>query len=61
MAGVVFNAVAVAHLLHHFQVEHGALFQALGFHQAVAGLELGQILLKFRTYIPGGSIQVVAV
>src|ERR1039458_8531824 len=33
VARVVFDAVTVADLLHHFQVEHGALVQALGFHQ----------------------------
>ena len=35
VAGIVFYAVAVAELLHHFEVELGTLFEALGFEQAL--------------------------
>ena len=42
VAGVVFDAVAEAHLLHHLKVILGAHAQALGFNQFVLGLQLLQ-------------------
>ena len=46
MAGVVFNALAVAHFTEHFQVKTRALRQALGFHQLAFALEEGQPLAQ---------------
>ena len=40
--GIVLHPVAVAQLLQHLDVETGALFQPLGFHQLVLFLELRQ-------------------
>ncbi|MCY1305130.1 hypothetical protein D9M70_549150 [compost metagenome] len=37
IARVVLDAVAIAELEDHFQVEAGTLLQALGFHQLVGG------------------------
>ena len=39
VAGVVLDAVAVADLLHHFEIEHGALLQALRFDEFALFLE----------------------
>ena len=41
VAGVVFDAVAVADGLDHFEVEAGALVDALGFDQAAFLFEVG--------------------
>ncbi len=48
MAAVVLDALAVAHLLHHLQVEAGALLQALGFHQLAVAHKLGHPLAQFQ-------------
>jgi len=44
VARVVFDAVAVTQFQDHLQVETGALFQALGFHQLVVGAQVFQAL-----------------
>ena len=51
MAGVVFDAFAVADFRQHFEVKAGALFQALGFDQLVHADQLFQALGKF--YLDG--------
>ena len=48
IAGVVLDAVAVAQLQHHFDVIPGALFQALGLHQAVVVPQLLQPLIQLH-------------
>ena len=40
MARIVLDAVAVADLFHHFEIEHGALVQALRFDQLALGFQL---------------------
>ena len=45
VAGVVFNALAEAHLIEHLQIEHRALLQALRLYDAPVGIELGETLL----------------
>ena len=47
VARIVFDAVAVAQLHDHFQVEAGALFQPLGFYQFVVGTQVIKALLEF--------------
>ena len=45
--GIVLDAGAVAKLLHHLHVVHGALLQPLGLHQLALSLEEGHPLLQF--------------
>ena len=59
VAGVVFNAVAVAELLEHFQIELGALFKALGLEKLSLLFEMGKPLLEFHTNVCTGALQVV--
>ncbi len=40
MAGVILDAIAVAHLLHHFQIEGGPHLQALRFEELALALQL---------------------
>ena len=47
MARVILDAGTVAHLLHHFQVVAGPLFDALRFQQTVFPFETGQLLIQF--------------
>ena len=61
VAGVVLDAVAVAELFHHLEVELGALFKALGFEQAVRALELDEAFAQFVADIAHGADEVVAV
>ena len=61
VAGVVLDAVAVAELFHHLKVELGALFEALGFEQAVRALELDEAFAQFVAYVAHGADEVVAV
>ena len=42
MARVVLDAVAEAHLLHHLEVVHRALLEALRLEQAVLGLQISR-------------------
>ena len=52
MAGVVFDAVAIAHLLEHLQVVGGALFEPLGLQQPALAVEqvepVMQLAANFR-------------
>ena len=41
VTAVIFAAVAVAHFAQHFQVEAGALFQAVCFQHFVLSVEMG--------------------
>ena len=59
MAGVVFNAVAVAQFLDHFQIQLGTLFQALGLHQLAVLLEVREPRGQFIADVPGRALQVV--
>ena len=43
MPGVVLDAVAVADLLHHLEIEHRALVQALRLEELALGLELAAV------------------
>ena len=59
--GIVFDAVAIAHLLHNLEVKHGALAEPLGFEQltllpelAEPPLELIQDTLKGPLALVGG-------
>ncbi len=47
VAGIVFDAGAVADFLEHFHVIHGAHFDALGFQQFAVGLEPADAFLHF--------------
>ncbi|MNG03596.1 hypothetical protein D3C84_866850 [compost metagenome] len=47
VARVVFDAVAVAQLEDHLQVETGALLQALRLHQFIVGAQVFQAFLQF--------------
>ncbi|OPZ72537.1 MAG: hypothetical protein BWY80_01107 [Firmicutes bacterium ADurb.Bin456] len=46
MAGVILDAAAKAHLLHHFHIVTGPLFQALGLQQFFPGAQFGQAFLQ---------------
>ena len=48
VAGIILDAVAKPQLLHHFQVETGALSQALGLQQFPLLLEPGEALAQLR-------------
>ena len=54
--GVIFDARAVAQLLHHLDVIHSALLQPLGLHQLVLPLEEGYPLLQFPIDLLNGGI-----
>ncbi len=54
--GVVLDAGAVAQLLHHLDVVHGALLDALGLHQHVLGLEPGHPLLQLPVDLLDGLV-----
>ena len=47
VAGVVFNALAEPHFMHHFQIVIRAHFDPLGFEQFVLRLEFGNAALHF--------------
>ena len=57
--GVVLNAGAVAQLLHHLHVVHGALLEALGLHQHVVGLEVGHPLLQLPVDLLDGGVHLL--
>ena len=59
VAGIVFDAVAVAQLLDHFEIELGTLFQALGLHQLALLAEQGKAFLQLLTDIVAGAFEVV--
>ena len=56
MAAVVFDALAEAHFLHHFQVVLGAQAQALGFQQAALAFELGKAFFEFGADAHDGGL-----
>ena len=47
MAGIVFDAVAEAHFLHHLEIELGAHLEALGFEEFALRLEFGEAPVEF--------------
>ena len=59
VAGVVFNAVAVAELFNHFEVKLGALLNALGLHKLPVLLEIGEPHRQFIAYVAGSPLEVV--
>ena len=61
VAGIVLDAVAVAQLLDHLQVQLGALLQALGLHQLVGGREVAQPLAQLGADVGHGPGQVLPV
>src|SRR5574341_509155 len=56
MAGVVLDAVAVAHLLDHFEVEHGALLDPLGLNKLVRLAKLLDTLPQFLVNAVDGRL-----
>ncbi len=56
---VVLDALAVPHLPEHFQVEPGALFQALGFEPFFLSLEDLQAVLQLRLDVPDRPLHVL--
>lgn len=61
MTRIVFNAVAIAQLLHHFEIKLRALFQTLLLHQTVGIVELPQPFPEFRPDVTHGAAQVLPV
>ena len=61
MTRIIFDAVAIAEFLHHFQVKLSALLQALSLHQTVGGLKLGQSDGQLVADVAHGSVEIVAV
>ncbi len=59
MAGVVLDALAEAHLLHHLEVILRAHLDALGLEQLALLLELRDALLQFRADGDDGPAQLV--
>ena len=47
VTGIIFNPGAEAHFFHHFEVEFGAHFEALGFEQFALRLEFGEASVEF--------------
>ena len=60
VAGVVFNALAEAHLIEHLQIEHRALLQALRLYDAPVGIELGETLLELGLDARHGTYDLLA-
>ena len=59
MAGIIFDAVAVAQLLDHLQLKLGPLLQTLRLHQAPAGLEGRQSFQQLLPDVGRGPLEVV--
>jgi len=59
MAGIVLDAVAVAQLLDHLQIQLGPLLQTLRLHQTPAGLEGRQPFQQLLTDVGRGPLEVV--
>ncbi len=59
VAGVVLDAVAEAHLLHHLEVELGAHLDALGLDELAGTLELHHTLVEFLADGAHGRVQLV--
>ena len=57
--GVIFDAGAVAQLLHHLNVVHGALLDALGLDEPVFALEKGHPLLHLLVYVLDGGVHLL--
>ena len=57
--GVVLDARAVAQLLHHLHVVHGALLDALGLHQLVLAVEVGHPLLQLLVDLLDGGVHLL--
>ena len=60
MAGIVFDALAAAHLFEHFQIIERPLRQALLLYQAICGVQLDQPLAQFFLDTGHGAHQIVA-
>ena len=56
MARIVLDAVAVAQLLDHFEVLHGAHFQALGREQIARRPQFGQAQAQFLADVGHGAV-----
>ena len=54
MAGIVFNAVAVANLLQHLEVVDGALLKPLGFEQLAVAIEPIESITQLLTNCTNG-------
>ena len=57
--GVVLNSRAVPNLLHHLNVVHGALLDALGLDELALRLKLGHSLLQFLIDLLDGGIHLL--
>ncbi len=57
--GIVLNAGAVAQLLHHLNVVHGALLDALGLNELVLALEEGHPLLHLLINVLDGGVHLL--
>ncbi len=59
VAGVVFDALAEAHFLHHLDVVLGAHFDALGFEEFAFFFEVGDALVEFGADGDDGATEFV--
>ena len=57
--GIVLDTRAIAQLLHHLNVVHGALLDALGLHQLVLPLEEGHPLLQLLVDLLDGGVHLL--
>jgi hypothetical protein len=60
VAGVVLDALAEAHFLHHFEVVIGAHFQALGFDEFALFLKGSHLLVAFLADVVHGCFHLGA-
>ena len=60
MAGIIFDALAVAHFFHHLQVEVGTLLQTLRFQQFVLFSVFSERQCQLRANVGNRSFQVFA-
>ena len=58
VAGIIFNALAVSHLLHHFHIEPRPLFQPLCLKKLVMRFQFLEPYLQFFTYCGDGPFYV---
>ncbi len=61
VSGIIFNAIAIAQFLHHFQIKLGTLFEPLRLNKPVGFFQLNEPVHKLRAYIIHGSGQIIAV
>ena len=59
MPRIILNAVAITNLHHHFDVETGALFQALGLQEFAVGAQLFQAFAQFVFDVVDGGLKVI--